>query len=366
MSASRRGTSVLDPVVALGAALREEGVPTTTERLVGFARAAELLPPADLYWAGRATLVSSRAEIAAFDTAFLTVFGDRPLEVEAPRTERLAVSLTPAVSGTMSLEMPADSEVGVASATEVLRRKSFAECTPDELAEIALLVRRLRIEMPRRRSRRRGPARAGEPDLRRTFRLALQTGGEPIRRAFRARRVTRRRLLLLLDVSGSMAAYSRGLMLFAHAAMRAEPRWNAFAFGTRLTRLSEPLSAPAAHEALERAAAAALDWDGGTRIGESLKTLLDLHGRTRAVRGAVTIIMSDGLDVGDPELLADQMARLSRLSHRLLWLNPLMENPEYAPLARGMAAALPHIDLLAPGHNLESLESVAQILGRVR
>ena len=353
-------------MVALGAALRGEGVPVTTERLAGFAQAAELLPPADFYWAGRATLVSSRDEIAAYDKAFLEVFGDQQFEAEAPRSERLAVSLAPAVSGTMWLEVPDDSEVGVASPTEVLRRKSFADCTPDELAEIALLVRQLRIEMPRRHSRRRGPARAGEPDLRRTLRLALQTGGEPIRLAFRARRATRRRLLLLLDVSGSMAAYSRGLMLFAHAAMRAEPRWDAFAFGTRLTRLSEPLSSPAADQALQQATAAALDWDGGTRIGESLETLLDLHGRTRTVRGAVAVIMSDGLDVGDPDLLARQMARLSRLTHRLLWLNPLMENPEYAPLARGMAAALPHVDLLAPGHSLESLESVAQVLGRVR
>ena len=208
-----------------------------------------------------------------------------------------------------------------------------------ELAQIARLMARLRLRAPERRTRRRRPARSGDPDLRRTLRRAMRTGGEPIERAWRRRRVQRRRLLLVLDVSGSMSTYSRSLALFAHASLRAGPGdWEAFAFGTRLTRMTRALSVADADVAIAAAAAEVADWDGGTRIGASLKRLIDEHGRTRAVRGATCVILSDGLDVGDPELLGEQMARLSRLAHRVVWLNPLKGHDAYEPLARGMAS----------------------------
>ncbi len=248
----------------------------------------------------------------------------------------------------------------LASAVEILKEKSFARCTPEELAQLAELMARVRLAVPRRRSRRRQTARSGSPDLRRTIRRSFRTGGEPIERSWRERRTRPRRLVLFLDVSGSMASYSRALLVFAHAALRADPRWEAYCFGTRLTRLTRVLGSVDPDEALKAAATEVFDWDGGTRIGESLQAFL----RTDAeiARGSVVIICSDGLEVGDPSLLAAQMARLSRLAYRIVWLNPLKEDPDYEPLARGMAACLPYIDVFLSGHNLASLESLARDL----
>jgi len=225
---------------------------------------------------------------------------------------------------------------------------------------------RLRLAVPERRTRRRGPSRSGDPDLRRTLRRALRTGGEPSLPAWRDRRRRRRRLVLLLDVSGSMAAYSRALVVFAHAALRADQHFEAFSFGTRLTRLTRPLSTARPDEALRRAARQAEDWDGGTRIGASLKSFLDHFGHPGLARGAVVVICSDGLEIGEPELVAAQMQRLHRLAYKVVWLNPLKESPDYVPLARGMKAALPHVDLFASGHNLESLEATADAIARLR
>jgi uncharacterized protein with von Willebrand factor type A (vWA) domain len=199
--------------------------------------------------------------------------------------------------------------------------------------------------------------------VRRTLRRSLRTGGEPIERAWRTRRIRERRVVLLLDVSGSMSDWSRPLVLFAHAAVRSNRSWEAFCFGTRLTRLTRALSAPSPDEALRRAAQAAPDRDGGTRIGESLKAFLDDHGRRGLARSAVVVIASDGLETGDPALLAEQAARLARLAHRVVWLNPLKGDPAYEPLTRGMRAALPHVDELASCHNLASLEALAGLLG---
>jgi uncharacterized protein with von Willebrand factor type A (vWA) domain len=171
--------------------------------------------------------------------------------------------------------------------------------------------------------------------------------------------------VLVLDVSGSMSDYSRALLVFAHAALRSNRRWEAFCFGTRLTRLTRALGTSRTDDALARAAEVVVDWDGGTRIGDSLKTLLDGHGESGLVRGAVVVVCSDGLDVGDPELLRTQMERLSRLAHAVVWLNPLSDDPAYEPLARGMRAALPHVDVFASGHNLASLEAFTRELERL-
>jgi uncharacterized protein with von Willebrand factor type A (vWA) domain len=257
----------------------------------------------------------------------------------------------------------AQGSTALASPVEVLKERSFARCSPEELAQLAALMERLRIEAPRRRSRRRRPAARGVPDLRRTLRRSFHTGGEPVERAWRERRRVRRRLVFVLDVSGSMADYSRGLMLFAHTALRADPRWEAFCFGTRLTRVTGALAAAGVDEALRRAAEEVVDWNAGTRIGDSLARLNARH--ASIIRGSVVVICSDGLDVGEPELLRTQMARLSRLAYAVVWINPLHEYAGYEPLARGMAAALPSIDLFAAGHNLASLEAVAAQLERI-
>jgi uncharacterized protein with von Willebrand factor type A (vWA) domain len=328
-----------------GRALRDAGLNVGTGRIADFCRAAALLPPDDLYWAGRATLVSRAADIPAYDEAFEKFFGP-PAEIRPQ----------PAI---VRVRVEGEVETALASPVELLREKSFARCSDAELAALGQLMRRLPLVVPERRSRRRIPARAGTPDLRRTLRRSFRTGGEPVERAWRERRKVRRPLVLLLDVSGSMDAYSRALIMFAHGALRSDRRVEAFCFGTRLTRVTRSLGAADADEAIARAASEVVDWDGGTRIGESLKAFLDKDGHGAPARGALVLICSDGLEVGDPELLAEQMARLHRLAYRVVWLNPLQEDPAYEPLARGMRAALPYVDLFASGHSLASLEELA-------
>jgi len=355
--------TAVDHVVAFGAALRAAGLPVGTGRMVAFREAAELVPEGDLYWAGRATLVTRHDDIVVYDRVYREMFGSAPKQPRrAPRPARRLRVAASAELGERPFETAPPQDAALASPAEVLRRKSFARCTPEELLALGPLLARLRLAVPVRRTRRRGPARKGSSDLRRTLRSALRTGGEPIELAWRARRRRRRRLILLVDVSGSMAAYSRALVVFAHAALRADPRFEAFSFGTRLTRLTRALATSSADEALRRASEETEDWDGGTRIGETLKTFLDRYGHPGLARGAVVVICSDGLEVGDPELLRAQMDRLHRLAYRVVWLNPLKENPDYAPLARGMQAALPRIDVFASGHSLGSLEGVAATL----
>ncbi len=354
----------LDHLTGFGRALRGEGVAAGTGAIADFCRAAALLAPPDLYWAGRVTLIGRHEEIEPYDRVFRSYFGGAGAG-PAPR-RRLAVRRRPAsVAGATTSTDPDDetTEAAIASTVEVLKRKRFSRCTPEELEQLATMMARVRLEVPTRRTRRRGPARAGTPDLRRTIRTSFRTGGEPFERAWRERRRRPRRVVLLLDVSGSMAQYSRALVVFAHAALRAERRWEAFCFGTRLTRVTAALAAARLDEALARAADAVVDWDGGTRIGESLKSFLD--GDARLARGALVVVCSDGLDVGDPDLLAEQMGRLARLAHAVVWLNPLREDPAYEPLARGMRAALPHVDVFASGHDLASLEAFARELGRL-
>jgi uncharacterized protein with von Willebrand factor type A (vWA) domain len=336
-------------LTGFGRALREEGLPVGTGRIASFCRAAALLAPDDLYWAGRSTLVARPEHVAVYDRVFAGFFGQH--EPQVPVRKRS--------SGTVR-----EVELAVASPVELLRQKSFAQCSPEELAELAALMARVPLAVPLRRIRRRRPARLGAPDLRRTLRRSFRTGGEPLERAWRTRRTRPRRLVLMLDVSGSMADYSRALLMFSHAVLRTDRRWEAFCFGTRLTRLTRALATGNLDEALRRAAAEVVDWNGGTRIGDSLKRFLDEFGHRGLARGAIVVICSDGLDVGDPELLAAQMSRLSRLAHRIFWLNPLKEDPAYEPLARGMHAALPYVDVFASGHNFASLEAVATALAR--
>jgi uncharacterized protein len=337
-------------LTVFGRALRAEGLGVGTGRIAEFCRAAALLGPADLYWAGRATLVARPEEIPVYDRVFAAYFGARD------RKQKQGVPIR------VRVEVEAEEEVGLASSVELLKHKSFSRCSAEELAQLAELMAQIDLAVPQRRTRRREWARDGSPDLRRTLRRSFRTGGDPVDRAFRGRRSRRRRLVLLLDVSGSMADYSRALLCFAHAALRSDRRWEAFCFGTRLTRVTQALALRDPDEALRRAAAEVVDWDGGTRIGESLKAFLDRYGHSGMARGAVVVICSDGLEVGEPELLAEQMARLARLAHRVVWLNPLQEDPAYEPLARGMRAALPSIDLFASGHDLASIEAVAASL----
>jgi len=381
---------VIRRLVGFGRYLRRSGFPVGPGRVLQFCRAAAALDPfdrVDLYWAGRATLVSRHDLIEPFDAAFAAYFGRRGVAPKAGRDEEAGPGVAvrredeerrSGEEPSMALPSQRWRPIGdteeteeeaairiVAADTAVDRSKSFEEQTEDERRETAALIRELKVHTPRRHSRRLAPARKGPRfDLPRTLRKALRTEGEPFRRSWRSRSTRLRPLVLILDVSGSMAPYSRALLQFAYAAMAAGSRVEAFCFGTELTRVTRTLRTRDPDRALKEIGRLVRDWEGGTRIGQSLKALLDGWSQRAALRGAVVVLCSDGLERGDPLLLRAQMERLGRLAYRVVWVNPLKGSPRYEPLARGMAAALPHIDEFLPGHNLTSLEHLGRILSR--
>tara|TARA_Y100000590_G_scaffold366645_1_gene426135 strand:- start:8406 stop:9437 length:1032 start_codon:yes stop_codon:yes gene_type:complete len=321
-----------------------------------------------VYWAGRSTLVADPEEIEEFDRAF-AVFWERKqssgIEVELPPIS-VSISLDSAEENDDLSEDDTTSSGPTLqvrySALETLKEKDFAECSDQELNELKRLIAGLRFTSTTRPSRRRLPSKhqTRNPDLRRTVRAALAMGGEPIHRKFVQRDHRPRRLVLLLDVSGSMEPYARALIRFAHATVVGRTRVEAFAVGTRLTRITRELSSRDPDAALRAASRAVADWSGGTRLGATLKEFNELWGLRGMARGAVVVLLSDGWDRGEPEVLAEQMERLHRVSYRQIWVNPLKHTPGYAPLARGMAAALPHTDDFIEGHSFESLERLAE------
>jgi uncharacterized protein with von Willebrand factor type A (vWA) domain len=348
-------------LVRFGHALRSEGVPVGPARIRTFCEAAAALAPEDLYWAGRASLVWRPEHIPVYDQTFLRFFcapGDpqpQPAEPEPPavHARRLHRDGDDDPSGTQ-----------LASATEQLREKSFARCTPEEWEQLAVLLARLPLVLPVRRTRRYERGRPGELHIRRALRRAAATAGEPFELHERRRRLRTRPLIFLLDVSGSMADYSRGLMLFAHAVVRTTAHAEAYTFGTRLTDVTKALGSTSLETALDASGSIVPDWDGGTRIGDALEAFLDARARDAQLRRATAVICSDGLDTGDPAFLGEQAERLQRAVHRVVWLNPLMEDPRYEPLARGIRAALPHIDVFESGHSVASLLSALARLDR--
>lgn len=356
-------TDLVDDITAFGAHLREEGLRVEPARLIAFGNACRLTSMLDAYWAGRATLVCRREDVPAYDRAFVAHFGraaDATAdELQGPVPARPEVGLEAAAS---PRDDDTERSVAAASEIELLREKRFEDCTDEELRRIVELVARIAWALPLRRTRRRRPSRRGRPDVARTLRRTLHSQGEDWTVHHHRRSHRRRRLLLVLDVSGSMAASSRALLTFAHGALAADAQWEAFCFGTRLTRLTPALRARGPEAALLETSAAVADWHGGTRIGASLKALLDGWGQSRTVRGAVVVICSDGLEVGDVKLLGAQMGRLARTAKTVVWLNPLKGLPNYEPLARGMRSALPHLDVFASGDTLASLEIVATSL----
>jgi uncharacterized protein with von Willebrand factor type A (vWA) domain len=248
------------------------------------------------------------------------------------------------------------------SATELLRHRDFAAMTPEEFARARVLMTKLATVRPRRRSRRlRSHPRGRVLDLRRLARRSLATGGEPIAPGFRRRVDVPRRLVILCDISGSMEAYTRGLLLFMHAAVRAG-RVEVFAFGTRLTRLTSELRTRDPEWALDAAAASVLDWASGTLIGASLRSFNDEWGRRALSRGAVVVIVSDGWERQDAALVGRQMGRLARSAYAVVWVSPVKGKADYEPLSAGIRAAIPHVDRFLPGHNIASLEELADVL----
>jgi hypothetical protein len=250
-----------------------------------------------------------------------------------------------------------------ASDEEVLRAKRFDALAPEELAQLYRLMGRLEVATPRRRTRRSERHRRGERmDMRRTLRGSMRTAGDPIRLARRRRRVVRRRMVMLCDISGSMEPYARAYLQFLTCAAGSGPKAEAFVFATRLTRLTRALRSRSPERAIQRAAAAAPDWSSGTRIGDALKAFNDRHGRRGMARGAVVVILSDGWERGDPALVGREMARLSRLAHRIVWVNPRVSSSRFSVQAGGMVAALPYCDALVSGHSFRALGEVADAI----
>ena len=383
---------------AFGRIVHDAGIPVTPERSARFAHALSLAPPrtrAELYWTARAVFVSGREQVPVFDTVFGAVFdgladpaafrGDRNApgleggepgrraappgssDIEAPLARSAGARTASADLRESRGEEPRDEmdlPVASASADERLSERDFAELEPDELAALARLMRELSLAAPMRRARRlRRDPHGARLDVRATLRASRRTGGDPVERVLRRRVLRRRRLVVLCDISGSMEPYTRAFLQLLHAAVGGAAA-EAFVFATRLTRLTRSLRERRPDVALEHAAAAARDWSSGTRIGESLKRFNDEYGRRGLARGAVVVIISDGWERGDPALVAEQMERLRRLAYRIVWVNPRKASPGFAPLAGGMAAALPFCDAFVSGHNLRALSAVADAISK--
>ncbi len=379
-------------------ALRSAEMPVAAEGSGRFVRAIELLGPitvSDLYWAARITLVTDTDQLTTFDRVFEQIFGGivdaagnrgdqaaprlpRPSEDPSsqprgrlskersePHLGRSGISIGSRANEQDSTEAEArDVRLTTASREERLAVTDFGELDPAELAELHRLMSRLRLSPPLRRGRRSRRHEKGDRlDIRATLRASHRTGGDPVVQV-RRRRVPRpRRVVVLCDISGSMEPYAKAYLGFLHAAAGGS-RAEVFTFATRLTRLTQSLKVPAPDVALARAAALTPDWRGGTRLGETLKAFIDTHGRRGMARSAVVVIVSDGWEASDPELVGEQMARLSRLAFRVVWVNPRRADTRYAPLVAGMAAALPYCDVFVSGHSLAALDEVVDAIAR--
>jgi uncharacterized protein len=420
--------AALAAVVAV--ALRSAGLPAgpdRSERLAGALTVMHATTLAELHACALATMVSGPAQVEIFERVFNQLFGagglggPRRPEVTAPqsnmvvesaeRADASAEGSDPAAAGGDELpedlrgldealagaeaseasadpDSAADSDEGrpavrrVASMTERLRERDFAQLSPSELAQLATLMRQLVIAVPPRRTRRYRPRKDGARlDMRRTMRQATRTGGEPIRIARQAVRVRQRRLVVLCDISGSMEPYARAILQLMYVASRstgasggggsgfsgptrdaARPRTEVFTFATRLTRLTPYLAAATPETMLARAGQAAPDWAGGTRIGAALREFNDRYGTRGMARGAVVLIISDGWETGDPALVGAQMARLHRVAYRIVWANPRTQSDRYRPEVGGMAAAWPYCDAVVSAHNFESLDELLAAL----
>jgi hypothetical protein len=392
---------------AFGVALHTAGLPVGPDRCERLARALAVMNAssvAELRSCALATVVSDPSQMPAFDRVFAAIFGggspsvtQRPpaqagfQRVEDGSPSRASSSaaaddpisrtgITEAVLSSDGSEEEGPESLGlrrVASATEQLRSRDFTELSATELRQLVSLMRGLTVAIPPRRTRRyRGSRKGKRTDLRRTMRQARRYGGEVVRLSHQARVLRSRRLIVLCDISGSMEPYARALLLLMYVLYGAQSpgtqspgaqrRPEVFSFATRLTRLTPALAAASPDAMLARAAEAAPDWSGGTRIGGALKEFNDRYGAPGMARGAVVLIISDGWETGDPELLGQQMARLARLAYRIVWANPRTQSPRYRPEVGGMAAAWPFCDAVVSAHNLDALDDLLAALGRLR
>ena len=365
--------------VEFGQLLRLNGLIIGSDDVISFCQAVGELNPGDIldiYWAGRTTLVRRRENIALYTKVFKAFFLDLVEEETDARKKKIKAS----VNTSTTLEIPnveegqpgngeEESKMGyVASAQQIYRQKAFAECTPQELVALRKMMSALKLSPPRRRTRRQQNIANGQKlNMRKIVRETMRTHGEPRDLFYSRRKEKLRPVIFILDVSGSMADYSRNLLQLAYSARRTNTKVEVFAFGTRLTRITKSLSHRNPDEAMELAGQSVFDWEGGTRIGESVGEFVKRWGRTRLGRGSIVIICSDGLDRGEPAALAKSMEALSRIAYRIVWMNPHKgDNIEWVPNTMGMVIADPFIDEVVSGHNLKSLEEFSFKLATIR
>ena len=365
-------------VVGFARVLRAAGLRVSADSTVLFADALSVVggyQAEHVYWAARATLCRRPEDVERFDACFTAWFSTAFTHTAS----LMDLTIAPMPHVIVGFDDPTDPKTNCrpndedASKTpvltvrfgraEVLRQRDFATYTTAEHEAARRALAELRVVGVRRRSRRLVGSKArGRPDVRRTMRAAMRTDGEPLRRAYRAPSTRPRRLVLLCDVSGSMEPYARVIIQFLHSAVVARRQVEAFALGTRLTRMTRELMNRDPDVAIATAARRVTDWSGGTRLGETLRSFNDEWGVRGMARGAVVVVISDGWDRGEPHVLAEQMQRVARVAHRVVWVNPLKASPGFAPLAAGMAAALPYVDEFVEGHSLASLSDLVRIL----
>ena len=380
--------AILPNLLMFGEVLRRLGLDVGSGNMLDLVRATEFVPIGgnrnDFRLAARALLVHRRSDLELFDEAF-QVFWRRPAHGRSMRDLRSMGEerryRTPRVMPHRedTSDGPPQDDAGEDagdrqpvvdlqrsfSAREVLRQRDFAEYTPAEVAAARSLMAELAWDLGRRRTRRLTWGYGSDIDLRRSMRRSLSHGGEMIDLSHRQRKTKPRPLALICDVSGSMERYTRMLLHFVHTMAVSGQQLEAFLFATRLTRITRHLEHRGVDRAVSEVARAVPDWAGGTRIGEAIKAFNYRWARRTLRGGAVALVISDGWDRGDPELLSQEMARLQRSCHRLIWLNPLLGSPDYQPLTRGMQAALPYIDDFLPAHNLHSLQELARHLNHL-
>jgi uncharacterized protein with von Willebrand factor type A (vWA) domain len=363
--------------VAFARILRGAGLDVPLDSVIVFVSALSQLGLEnrnDVYWAAHSTLVRRHEDTPIFDRAF-AVFWDQRIAIETSSAQAETVSMTLLVDDENEQDdndktaEPIDEENTITlrfSRIETLREKDFALYDDSELREAEQFMSSLRLAGPPKKSLRliNTNHQGTRHDIRRTMRASLQHDGEPIERYWRQPSERLRRLVVLLDISGSMEPYARALLRFMHAAVVGRQRVEAFTFGTRLTRITKELTSRDPDKALAQTSTQVSDWSGGTRLGECLRSFNDSWGISGMARGSIFVVLSDGWDRGDPEILAEQMQRLNRVAFRVIWVNPLKVSPGYAPLARGMAAAMPFIDDFVEGHSLEAMRQLTEVISR--
>jgi uncharacterized protein with von Willebrand factor type A (vWA) domain len=352
-------------------ALRGAGLAIGPERAATFLSCVAALSAAEprrVYWAGRMTLISGPDDILVYDSVFDAYFANRtaPVGPRQPKPMNLALMAPMQPQDSVATGDGEDGPPPVranAAATEVLRHRDFASLSPADRRELTSMLALLRPGLPQRLSRRRRPSSRGSVDVHATVRAMLRTGGEPGLLLRRRAGLRPRRLVLLIDVSGSMAPYADVLLRFAHVLTRAQPAaTEVFTIGTRLSRITRALRLVDVDAALRAAGEVIPDYSGGTRLGEVLQAFTDRWGQRGTARGAVVILFSDGWERGAPDLLAQQVERLRRLSRKLVWVNPHKGRNGYLPVQTGIVAVLPHLDAFVAGHSLAALEELLEVI----